>query len=304
LKTVEDATEIRRRFLLAFESAERTNDEAECRASLTFVVVGGGPTGVELAGSMAEIARSVLPGDFRRVDPRKARVILIESGPRVLAAMSDEASRSAERQLQGLGVEVRTGQPVTAIDATGVMVGTAPHGTERIEARTILWAAGVTASPLGASLGAPIDRAGRVEVGPDLTVPGHPHIFVVGDQAHVVDPRTHQAVPGVAPAAIQMGHYVGRLIARESHDATSTPQRKPFTYRDKGTLATIGRSRAVADVHGRHFSGFLAWALWALVHITYLVRFRNRLFVMLGWVWSYLFFDRGARLITGSTKLR
>ncbi len=307
LKTVEDATEVRRRFLLAFESAERTDDESERRAALTFVVVGGGPTGVELAGSMAEIARSVLPGDFRRADPRTARVVLVEGGPRVLAAMSKAASQSAERQLHGLGVEVRTGQPVTAIDATGVMLGTDPHGTERIEARTILWAAGVTASPLGASLGVPIDRAGRVEVAPDLSVPGHARVFVIGDQARVVDSRTQRDVPGVAPAAIQMGTYLGRVIAHETKahaDGSTATQRKPFAYHDKGTLATIGRSRAVADIHGRHFSGFIAWSLWAGVHITYLVRFRNRVFVLMSWLWSYVFFDRGARLITGSTKLR
>ena len=170
-----------------------------------------------------------------------------------------------------------------------------------------MWAAGVTASPLGASLGVPVDKAGRVDVAPDLSVPGHAHVFVIGDQARVVDARTHQNVPGVAPAAIQMGHYVGHLIARETRahaDSSTAAQRKPFAYHDKGTLATIGRSRAVADIHDRHFSGFIAWALWAGVHITYLVRFRNRLFVMLGWLWSYVFFDRGARLITGSTKLR
>lgn len=298
LKTVEDATEIRRRFLLAFEIAESTDDEAERRAALTFVVVGGGPTGVELAGSMAEIARNVLPGDFRRVDPRTARVVLVEGEARVLSGMPEDCSRSARAQLEELGVEVRTGNHVTAIDADGVRMG-----TERIVARTIVWAAGVRASALGADLGVPVDRAGRVVVQPDLSVPGHRQVFVIGDQAHVVDPRTHQPVPGVAPAAIQMGRFVGDLIARESRERTRAA-RRPFVYRGKGTLATIGRSRAVADVHGRHFSGFPAWVLWAVVHITYLIRFRNRLFVILGWVWGYVFFDRGARLITGPTKPR
>jgi NADH dehydrogenase len=302
LKTIEDATEIRRRFLLAFEVAERTDDEAERRAALTFVVVGGGPTGVELAGAMAEIARSVLPGDFRRADPRTARVVLLEGEARVLAAMSEESSRAAQAQLEQLGVEVLTNKRVTAVDATSVSVG-----EERFEARTILWAAGVTASPLGASLGVPIDKAGRVDVAPDLTVPGHPRVFVVGDLARVIDAATHANVPGVAPAAIQMGRYVGRIIASETRAHARgqvASQREPFAYHDKGTLATIGRSRAVADVHGRHFFGFLAWMLWAGVHITYLVRFRNRVFVILSWIWSYVFFDRGARLITGSTKVR
>jgi NADH dehydrogenase len=216
--------------------------------------------------------------------------------------MPEECSAAARRQLEELGVEVRTGKHVTGVDARGVDVG-----TDRIEARTILWAAGVTASPLGASLGVAVDKAGRVEVAPDLTVPGHPRVFVVGDQARVVDARTRGNVPGVAPAAIQMGKYVGRIIARETRALAAgraTGEREPFAYRDKGTLATIGRSRAVADVHGRHFAGFLAWLLWAAVHVTYLIRFRNRVFVILGWLWSYVFFDRGARLITGPTKVR
>jgi NADH dehydrogenase len=300
LKTIEDATEIRRRFLLAFEAAEKSEDPAERRIALTFVIVGGGPTGVELAGAIAEIARTVFPGDFRRIDPRTTRVVLIEAQPRVLAAMSEESSRAAMKQLEELGVEVRVGQVVTGMDARSVVAG-----GERIEALTILWAAGVEASPLGRTLGATTDRAGRVLVEPDLSLLGHPRVFVIGDQAHVVDPVTKQQVPGMAPGALQMGRFVGRIIERETRARASgetLPARSAFTYRDKGNLATIGRSRAVADVRGRKFSGFIAWLLWAGVHITYLIRFRNRVYVMLGWFWSYVFYDRGARLITGPTK--
>lgn len=295
LKTVEDATEIRRRFLLAFEHAEATDDPAERAAALTFAVVGAGPTGVELAGAMIEIARDVLPPDFRSIDSRAARVLLLEAGPRVLGAMSEESSAHALKQLQDLGVEVRTNTRVTAVDERGLVAG-----GERIECHTILWAAGVQASPLAKALGAPLDRSGRVLVQPDLSLPGHPHVFVAGDLASVVDPRSKQPVPGIAPAAIQMGTYVGKLLAREAQArarSQAAPQREPFHYRDKGQLATIGRRRAVADLSIGHWSGFFAWILWALVHVVYLVQFRNRIYVFLGWLWTWAFHERGARLI-------
>jgi NADH dehydrogenase len=302
LKTIEDATEIRRRFLLAFEAAENEPDPVARAAAMTFVVVGGGPTGVELAGAMAEVARTVLPGDFRTADPRQARVVLVEGQERVLATMPLECSQRALEQLRELGVEVHTSANVTQIDADGVVAG-----GERIASRTVLWAAGVRASPLGRSLGAALDKAGRVIVRSDLTIEGHPEVFVIGDQAAVVDPRSKALVPGVAPAAIQMGRFAGRAIAREVEAVQAglpngkRGERGAFHYVDKGTLATIGRSRAVADIHGRHVSGFIAWLLWAGVHILYLIQFRNRVFVMLGWLWGYIFYDRGARLITGPT---
>ncbi len=302
LKTVEDAVEIRRRFLLAFERAESTTDENERRACMTFVVVGGGPTGVELAGAMAEIARTVLPGDFRVADPRTARVVLVEGEPRVLAGMHPDCSAAAERQLRELGVEVRCSTRVTEIDESGVFAGDL-----RVEARTVLWAAGVSATPLCKLLGAEVDRAGRVLVRPDLSISGDADVFVIGDAAHVVDPRSNSIVPGVAQGALQMGSFVADTIAAEiraDRAGRARPARRTFSYRDKGTMATIGRSRAVADVRGRHFAGFVAWALWALVHVVAIVRFRNRVFVLMGWIWSYVFVDRGARLITGSTKLR
>ncbi|MBL8857467.1 MAG: NAD(P)/FAD-dependent oxidoreductase [Planctomycetes bacterium] len=302
LKTVEDALEIRRRFLLAFERAEGAKDESERRAAMTFAVVGAGPTGVELAGAMAEIARTVLPGDFRIADPRAARVVLIEGEARVLSAMPEECSVAARRQLEELGVEVVCGSRVTHIDEFGVTAGDL-----RIEARTVLWAAGVQASPLCALLGRALDRAGRVMVRPDLSIDGDERVFVIGDAAHCIDVRTGAQVPGMAPGALQMGRFVARTIVDETRAAARgfpAPTRSAFVYRDKGALATVGRSRAVADVGGRRFSGFAAWILWALVHVTAIVRFRNRMFVLMGWIWSYLFFDRGARLITGSTKPR
>ncbi len=300
LKTVADATEIRRRFLLAFERAESSGDDAERTAALTFAVVGAGPTGVEMAGAMAEIARGVLPPDFRACDTREARIVLLEAGPRVLPTMSEASSRRARAHLVELGVEVRTDARVTAIDAGGLSVG-----DERIECRTVVWAAGVQASPLGAALGAPCDRAGRVRVEPDLSIPGHPHVFVAGDLAHLTDARTGRAVPGVAPAAMQMGDHVGRLLARESRALARgepPPARSRFRYREKGHLATIGRSKAVADLPRLRLSGFAAWALWALVHVSYLIQFRNRLFVLLGWLWAWLFHERGARLIVGDAE--
>ncbi len=302
LKTVEDAVEIRRRFLLAFEAAERESDAAARRAELTFVVVGAGPTGVELAGSMTEIARRAIPRDFRAVDTATARVILVEAGDRVLSAFSPDLSERARRDLEKLGVEVRLNTKVTDIDASGAKVG-----DQRIPARNVIWAAGVRASELGASLGAPLDHAGRVNVGPDLTIPGHPEVFVLGDLANITDERTGKAVPGISPAAIQMGRYAGRIVAREAEAARrgkAAPPRPPFSYRDKGILATIGRNKAVAMLPRAEFGGYFAWALWALVHVFFLIGFRNRLLVMLEWAWAYLVFDRGARLITGDSRVR
>jgi NADH dehydrogenase len=290
LKSIEDALEIRRRVLSAFEIAEREPDEARRKAWMTFVVVGAGPTGVELAGTLAEIARWTLARDFRHIDPAQARVLLLEGTERVLPPYPADLSEKARRQLERLGVEVCTGTFVTGIDAEGVSIG-----SQRIEARTVLWAAGVAASPLARSLGAPLDRAGRVRVEPDLSVPGHPEIFVVGDLAHVE--QEGQLVPGVAPAAIQMGEHAARNILR----ALKGQPPEPFRYRDKGSMATIGRAAAVAQIGRLKFSGLVAWLLWLFVHILFLIGFRNRLLVMIQWAWSYVTYDRGARLITGQT---
>jgi NADH dehydrogenase len=302
LKTIDDATEIRRRFLLAFESAELENDPDARRAALTFVVVGAGPTGVELAGALSEIAHETIPRDFHHIDTTTARIILVEGEDRVLPAMEPGCSADALRSLHRLGVEVRLGELVTGIDETGVDLG-----AERIDAENVFWAAGVQASPLGGGLGADLDRAGRVIVDRDLSLPGHPEVFVVGDLAHVAETATGRMVPGVAQGAIQGGRHAARVIAAELEAEAvgrRPPDRPPFQYRDKGTLATIGRNKAVADLGRFTFSGFPAWFLWAVVHVTFLVSFRNRLAVMFGWLWSYLFFDRGARLITGASKIR
>ncbi len=302
LKTIEDATEIRRRFLLAFEAAELETDPEARRALLTFVVVGAGPTGCELAGAMAEIAHNVIPADFRRVDTTTARILLVQSGDRILKAMPESSSASAHRQLEELGVKILLGQRVTDITPDGVKCG-----DEFIPANNTFWAAGVKASPLGESLGTELDRAGRVVVNPDLSIPGHPNAFVIGDQAATIDSATGKPVPGVAQGAIQGGDHVGRIICREltaARDGNPPPQRENFRYLDKGSLATIGRNRAVADIHGHKLSGFPAWIVWAVVHVLFLVSFRSRLAVGLSWCWSYLFGDRGARLITGDSAMR
>ncbi len=293
LKTLEDAVEIRRRVLLAFERAEREDDEARRRALLSFVIIGGGPTGVELAGALAEIARHTLSADFRRIDPESARVVLLEAAPRVLPAYPEKLSSAAQIQLEGLGVEVRVGSRVTAVDERGVSMG-----PERIEAATVLWAAGVAASPLARTLGAPLDRAGRVRVNPDLTLPGHPEVFVVGDLAAVDQGGELGLVPGLAPAAIQEGRYAARMIVRTLRGAA----RPPFRYRDKGILATIGRAAAVARIGRLLFSGLLAWLAWLFIHIFFLIGFRNRVAVILQWAWSYVTFQRGARLITETAE--
>lgn len=288
LKTIEDALTIRRKILLAFEAAERENDPADRVPWMTFVVVGGGPTGVELAGSIAEIATRSIARDFRRIDTRDARVILLEGAPRVLTSYPEELSQSAKKQLESLGVDVRTGAMVTSIDARGVEAG-----EERIAARTVLWAAGVKASPMLRSLEVPLDRAGRVLVESDLSAPGHPEIFVVGDAAAVK--RGDGWVPGVAPAAIQQGVHAAHAIRA----AIRGRARQPFRYRDKGSLATIGRAAAVADLGRLRFGGWPAWMAWLLIHIYFLIGFRNRLLVMFQWAWAYVTWQRGARLITG-----
>ena len=288
LKTLDDALAIRRRILQAFERAEAENDEAVRRAWLTFVVVGGGPTGVELAGTLAEIARHTLRREFRRSDPSHARVLLVEAGPRVLAALPEDLSAKAQRQLEKLGVEVQTGRAVTAIDAGSVQLG-----EERIATRTALWAAGVAASPLGRDLGVAVDRAGRVPVAPDLSVPGHPEIFVVGDLASVT--QDGKPVPGVAPAAKQMGAYAAKAI-RSRLAGEPVP---PFRYADAGSLATIGRMAAVADLGRVKLSGIVAWWFWLLIHVLFLIGFRSRLIVMINWAWSYWTYQRHARIIVG-----
>ena len=295
LKSLDDALEIRRRFLSAFEQAERATDAAERDALLTFVIVGGGPTGVELAGMLPTIARHTLRSDFRHIDPAQARVLLLEGGPRILPTFPEDLAAHAERDLRELGVEVRTKTIVTAVEPGAVCVG-----DERIVARTVLWAAGNTASPLGRLLGAdvPIDRIGRVIVEPDLSVPHHPEIFVVGDLA--VMTSGGKLVPGVAQGAIQSG----RAAARNVLHTLRSESRQPFRYRNKGDMATIGRHRAIADFgHGRHVAGHLAWWLWLFIHILYLAGFRNRLSVLLEWAYSYATYGRGARLITGRNKI-
>jgi NADH:quinone reductase (non-electrogenic) len=288
LKSLEDATEIRRRILLAFERAEIECHAEERVKLLTFVIIGGGPTGVELAGAIAEIARNALASDFRNIDPKSSRVILIEAAPRLLLAFPQSLSENARKTLVHLGVDVRLGKAVTAIDADGVTLG-----DERIEARTILWGAGVQASPAASWLGVEGDRAGRVPVGPDLSVTGMPNVFVIGDTAHAEDAKG-KPYPGVAPVAKQQGLYVARLIAAQAQGLT-LPR---FDYKDFGNLATIGRSSAVVDFGRLHITGFPAWVLWSVAHIYFLIGFRNRFVVALNWLWAYITFERGARLIT------
>ena len=282
LKTLEEALDIRARILLAFERAERESDPARRSAWLTFVVIGGGATGVELAGTLAEIARHTLKGEFRRIDPTKARVVLVEGTDRVLPPYTLDLSEKARLQLERLGVTVWLGKRVSGVDAGGVTLG-----GERLEARTVIWAAGVASSPLGRSLGAPLDRAGRVQVESDLSLPGHPEVFVIGDLAAV------PGVPGIAPAAKQMG----RLAALNIRKTLEGEPRVPFRYKDYGQLATIGRNAAVAMIGRLHLSGYPAWLMWLVAHIYFLINFRNRLAVMIDWAWSYWTYNRGARII-------
>jgi NADH:ubiquinone reductase (H+-translocating) len=292
LKTIEDALEIRRRVLVAYEAAEREPDPDIVQEWMTFVIVGGGPTGAELAGALAEISRRVLARDFRRIDPKRARIILVEGTPRVLPALTPESSTSAQRQLEHLGVEVITSTMVMGIDDRGVM-----HVGGRIPTRTVIWAAGVAASPLGKSLGVPLDRAGRVIVNPDLSVPGTPEVFVIGDLALILR-SDGRPVPGLAPAAMQEGRHAARNVMR----AVRGQPLKPFGYIDKGTLATIGRGAAVAEIGRLRLSGSLAWMAWLFIHIFYLIGFRNRFMVLAGWAWVYLRNESGARLITGDVE--
>jgi len=291
LKSLEDAVEIRRRVLVAYEAAEREIDQRRISEWMTFAIIGAGPTGVEMAGALAEISRRVLERDFRHIQPGRARIILIEAGPRILPAMSPDSSASAVRQLEHLGVEVIVGSAVTDIDGNGVT-----HAGGRIDARTVIWAAGVAASPLGKALGAPVDRAGRVRVHQDLSVPGADSVFVIGDLAAIS--TDGKPVPGVSPAAIQEGRHVAVNIARILRGEATIA----FRYRDKGTLATIGRAAAVAEIGRVHLHGLIAWLTWLLVHIFYLIGFRNRYLVISEWAWMYLWNDRGARLITGNVE--
>jgi len=292
LKSIDDALELRRRLLFAFEEAEMVDDPKAREAALTFVVVGGGPTGVEMAGAIAEVARYTMVQDFRRIDPSQARVILIDAAPRVLPGFAEVLSQKALEQLNRTGVEVRTSTAVKNVSPEGVEV----EG-EFIPCRTVVWAAGNAASPLGKDLGVETDRAGRVIVNADLTVPGHPDIFVIGDLACYLH-QGGKALPGVSPVAMQQGRYVARLL-RARYEGREI---KPFHYFDKGSMATIGRHAAVADVRGLRFNGYAAWLAWLFVHLIFLLGFRNRVLVFLQWTWSYLNFYRGARLITGTTR--
>jgi len=288
LKSLEDAIELRRRILLAFEYAEKITDEAARRAALNFVIIGGGPTGVEMAGAIAEISRHTLAKDFRHINPSEARVILIEGEPRLLAAYPEDLSASARKQLEDLGVEVRTGTRATKLSEAGVQVN-----GEFIPCRVKIWAAGNTASFVGKTLGSPVDRVGRVIVNDDLTIPGHPEVQVIGDLANFPH-QTGKPLPGISPVAMQEGRHAARNVLAMIQGRK--PQR--FRYWDKGTMATIGRNKAVADLKFMHLSGLPAWLAWLFVHIVFLVGFRNRLLVLFQWAWAYLTFDKGARLIT------
>jgi NADH dehydrogenase len=298
LKTIEDATEIRTRILLAFERAERATDPEERRAELTFVVVGAGPTGVELAGALGEISRDTLRKDFRSIDPADARIFIVEGADRVLPPYPPKLSRAAEQSLIDLGVQTRAGAMVTHIDEGGVIVKQGDK-EDRIVARTVLWAAGVQASPLGELLanrtGVALDKAGRVMVSPDLSIPGHPEILIIGDLAHFE--QDGKMVPGVAPTAMQQGRYAASLIQKRLRNEKT----EPFHYWDKGSLATIGRNHAVADIGPFKFSGYLAWLIWLFVHLLYIVEVENRVLIMFQWAYDYFTHNRGARLITGES---
>jgi NADH dehydrogenase len=293
LKTIDDAVNMRRQILSALELAETTTDETERTRLMTTVVVGGGPTGVDLAGTCAELFRHTLADDFRRMDPAKGRVILIEAGPRLLAAFPPDLSVEAVRQLEELGVEIRTGTKVLDIRE-----GEVDLPGETIRAANIIWGAGVAANPLAALLGTPVDRAGRLKVSPDLSLPGHPEVFAIGDIVTLVDPDGQQ-VPGVAPAAMQMGKHVAALLQGEVGGHLKADRRAPFNYVDKGSMATIGRSRAVASVAGLHLTGFLAWGAWLVIHLLFLVGLRNKVSVVLSWAYSWFTYNRSSRVIYG-----
>ena len=294
MKAVEDAIRIRSRLLLSFERAEVEKDPANRSAHLSFVIVGGGPTGVELAGAIRELAVDVIPRDFRRADTRRTRVILIEAGSRLLPTFDPSLSEKALRQLVALGVDVRLGSPVTAIDEEGVEVA-----GERLRSHNVIWAAGVRAAPVVKSLGSELGPGGRVKVEPDCSIPGHPNVFVIGDAAYLVDSHTGRQVPGVSQGALQMGRYVAKVIQEDLEDKRWLRD-LGFHYRDLGSMATIGRSRAIAQIGRFHLSGFLAWLGWLALHITVLIGFRNRISVLASWIYSYVFVRRGSRLITRS----
>ncbi len=302
LKSLEDATELRRRILLAFESAEYEGSDKSRRAALTFAIIGAGPTGVELAGAIKEIAGRTIPRDYKHIDTRTTRVILLQGADRILEAFPKECSERAQQDLEQMGVEIRLNARVTNVTAEGVYIG-----SEFIPVRTTFWAAGVKASPLGKSLGVPLDHSGRVIVGPDLTIPGHPEVFVVGDMAAAKSADTGKPVPGVAQGGLQMGHYAGKIIATETAgDSTgdaSGQSRKPFSYHDKGSMAVIGKSRAVVNIGDHNFGGFFAWLLWSGIHIAFLIGFKNRIVVLTSWALNWLFNSRDARLITGNVQL-
>ena len=298
LKSLEDATTLRRRILLAFETAEFEGDEPARRAALTFGIVGGGPTGVELAGAIKEIAGQTIPKDYKHIDTRTTRVILFEGGDRLLGQFLPELSERAQRDLEKMGVEVRLNSVVTDITPDGLSVG-----EEFIPVRNVFWAAGVQANPIGRTLGVPLDRAGRVIVGADLTIPGHPEVFVTGDMAAARSADTGQPVPGVAQGGIQMGRYAGRTLAAELLGRSTPAGRKPFSYHDKGSMAVIGKAKAVAQIGRFKSGGFIAWLLWGGIHIAFLIGFRNRMQVLLSWFWNWLLNARDARLITGDVRL-
>ena len=287
LKNLEQATEIRRRVLTAFERAERESDPAKRKAFLTFVIIGGGPTGVELAGAIGEMSRFTLARDFRNIDPKLTRVILVEGGKGILPSFSNSLTSRATRDLENLGVQVWTSSMVTQVDSEGVSIG-----DERIEAKTVLWAAGVRAATINDGLGVSLDRTGRAQVNPDMTIPGNPEIFVIGDQARFTTDQG-QTLPGIAPVAVQQGRFVAKTILAE----IAGKQRADFRYVDKGQMATIGRSKAIVQTGKLHLTGWFAWMAWLVVHIYYLSGFKNRLFVLFQWAWSYCSFKRGARLI-------
>ena len=308
LKRIEDALEIRRRVLLAFERAEREPDERERRKLLAFVVIGGGPTGVELAGAIAELARFVLGKEFRSIDPRESKVTLIEAGERILPSFAASLAQSAVEQLHELGAEVRTGARVVTIDEHGVELEAGAEADdvpglgdgrqrERISSATVVWAAGVKANALAQALGVPTDRQGRVIVGKDCAIPGHPEVFAIGDMARFEE--NGQVLPGVSPVAMQQARYLAKIIRWEC-ESNGRPPREAFSYFDKGSMATIGRSRAIAEARGIKMHGFIAWLAWLFIHIWYLIGFRNRLAVLLNWTWSYISYKRGARLITST----
>jgi NADH dehydrogenase len=292
LKSIAEATSIRSQILRAFESAEMEPDPEKVRELLTFVLVGAGPTGVEMAGAIAELAHKAITKDFRHINTASARVILVEAGPRILATFPEKLAKKAQKTLNRAGVEIRTGAPVEQIDAQGVLAG-----GKRIESKTVIWTAGVAASPAGKWLDTDMDRGGRVKVNPDLTVPQHPNIFVLGDTATLI--QDGKPLPGLAPVAMQQGRYVAALIKQR---VTSGGPEHPFHYVDKGNLATVGRSYAIVDIKGLKISGLLAWIVWLVVHIYYLIGFRNRLVTLYQWAWTYFTANRGARLITTPNK--